>query len=34
MTGVLEQTKSHKIENDLNYNEKSSLVLDYLVLAR
>ena len=33
-TGILEQTTSHEIENDLNYNEKSSLILDYLVLTR
>ena len=32
-TGVLERTRSHEIENDLNYNEKSSLIPDYLLLA-
>ena len=33
-TGILEQTRSHEIENDLNYNERSSLIPDYFVLAR
>ena len=33
-TSVLEQTRSDEIENDSNYNEKSSLIPDYLVLAR
>ena len=30
-TGVLERTRSHEIENDLNYNERSSLIPNYLL---
>ena len=30
----VEWTRSQKIENDLNYNERSSLIPDYLVLTR
>ena len=33
MTGILEQTRSHETENNLNLNERSLLILDYLVLA-
>ena len=32
-TGVLERTRSHENEKDLNYNERSSLIPDCLVLA-
>ena len=34
MTGMLEWTRSHEIENDLNYNKRSWLIPDYLILAR
>ena len=32
-TGILERTRNHEIESDLNYNERSSLIPDYLTLA-
>ena len=32
-TGVLERTRSHEVEDYLNFNGRSSLILDYLVLA-
>ena len=33
-TDILEQTRSHEIKNDLNYNERNSFIPDYFILAR